>query len=480
MMTTKTNSKLSSIFKAYDIRAIYPDPLDETAAWKVGHAAGQFLGQLAKDASGDDAASLKLPRTVAVSRDMRPHSPSLAGELIEGLRCAGMNVIDLGQCDTSFIYFAVNYLGCAGGIQTTASHNPIQYNGFKISGIQAKPIGAQTGLKTIQQIAETLPGPGDTPMTGKVEKRDLWDEYRQHVLSFYRAGGRKLKVFVDASNGMAGKMVPRLFDGVDGLEIIPLNFEITGSFVHEPNPLVAENMKPTQDGVIQHGADLGVCFDGDADRCILTDEKGDIIGCDHLTALLTGDFLKDSPGATIVYDLRSSKAVEEAILLQGGQPRRGRVGHVFMKAILRETDGVFGGELSGHFYFRDNFYTDSGAITFAAIASVLSQSDRPISELIAPYRKYPQSGEINYQVDDKTQVIQALKQKYANQADVDELDGISMDAWDRPDGGWWFNIRPSNTEPLLRLNAEAKEPTILDRLITDLQAVIGAEPHQEH
>ena len=220
--------------------------------------------------------------------------------------------------------------------------------------------------------------------------------------------------------------------------------------MHEPNPLVAENMKPTQDGVVEHGADLGVCFDGDADRCILTDEKGVIIGCDHLTALLADHFLTQSPGSTVLYDLRSSKTVKEAINQHGGQPRRGRVGHVFMKALLRETEGVFGGELSGHFYFRDNFFADSGAITFAAVATVLSHSDKPISELIAPYKRYPQSGEINFRVADKDAVIQQLKDIYAGKADQDDLDGVTIDAWDRDGesggGGWWFNVRPSNTE----------------------------------
>ena len=466
---------LSEIFKAYDVRATYGDPLDENAAWKVGCATGRFL----KQQSGITGA---MANTVLVSRDMRPHSEALAMSLIEGVRAAGLDVIDLGLCDTSFIYFAINHLQAAGGIQTTASHNPIEYNGFKISGSQAKPIGASSGLKEIQAQAESLGDRGSIAATGRLEQQDLWCEYRKHVLGFFNPGSRKLKVFVDASNGMAGKMIPAVFGGIEALEFVQLNFDMTGSFVHDPNPLVAENMKPTQDGVVAHSADLGVCFDGDADRCILTDEQGEIIGCDHLTALLTSHFLAQSPGATVIYDLRSSKTVESTIRTHGGTPHRGRVGHVFMKALLRETGGVFGGELSGHFYFRDNFFADSGAIAFAAVASVLSQTDQTLSELVAPYRCYPQSGEINFRVTHKDipdpqaakqAVIDSLKQKYAHQAELDELDGITVDAWDRPQGGWWFNVRQSNTEPLLRLNAEAKDQATLEGLLSDLRPILG-------
>jgi len=466
---------MRDLFKAYDIRATYPDPLNEQAAWKIGCATGRFLKQ--QPGQGSD-----LDHTVLVSRDMRPHALPLARSLIEGLRAAGMDVIDLGMCDTSFIYFAINHLKCTGGIQTTASHNPVQYNGFKISGQQAKPIGAATGLQEIQAIAESLGEPGSIAPTGKLTQRDLWHDYRQHILKFYTPGKRKLKVVIDASNGMAGKMIPAVFDDAPGLQIIPLNFQITGCFVHDPNPLVAANMKPTQEGVVTHGADLGVCFDGDADRCILTDEKGEIIGCDHLTALLAEHFLAQSPGSTVLYDLRSSRTVPEAIRQHGGVPQRGRVGHVFMKALLRQTGGVFGGELSGHFYFRDNFFADSGAIAFGAVASILSHTDQPLSQLIAPYKSYPQSGEMNFRVvlkdgqtpdSAKQDVIHRLKQRYANRADHDDLDGVTIDAWDRHEGGWWFNVRPSNTEPLLRLNAEAKDQATLDQLLNDLQPMLG-------
>jgi phosphomannomutase len=464
-------STIGKIFKAYDVRAVYPTLLDENAAWKVGYGAGQVIAAKAKDAQG-----VAQPNTVLVSRDMRPHSPVLAAALIEGLRAAGRDVIDVGMCDTSFIYFAVNHLGAAGGIQTTASHNPIEYNGFKISGPQARPIGADTGLKDIQAIAESCGDRGSVQPSGVLEKMDLWEEYREHILRFLSPLKRPVKVFIDASNGMAGKLIPQAFDDIPNLEIIELNFEITGSFVHPPNPLEAENMVPTQTGVREHGAAMGACFDGDADRCMLTDDTGAIIGCDHLTALLCDHFVPQAPGSTVVYDLRSSKVVEETILAHGAKPARSMVGHVHMKRVLRETDGIFGGELSGHFYFRDNFFTDSGAIAFAAMVSILGNSDKPLSELIAPFRKYPQSGEINFKVEDKQGVMDQLKAKYAD-AIIDDLDGVTIDHFDAK--GWWFNVRASNTEPLLRLNVEARDQSTLDAILAEITPMLG-EPDAGH
>ncbi|MBI1337625.1 MAG: phosphomannomutase/phosphoglucomutase [Phycisphaera sp.] len=465
---------LDKIFKAYDVRAVYPDPLNEAAALRVGYAAGQFLGRSSGVASGG---------TVLVSRDMRPHSPRLCEALVKGLRSSGVNVVDLGMCDTSFMYFAVNHVPKAvGGIQVTASHNPIQYNGFKISGMQAKPIGADSGLKDIQKVAVGLSDAALAVLspTGSYSQLDLWDEYRKHVLKFLSPLKRPIKVFIDACNGMGGKLVPKIFEGVENLTIIPVNFEITGSFVHEPNPLVAENMVPTQEGVKEHKADLGVCFDGDADRCILTDEKGQTIGCDHLTALLCEHFLNQARNATVIYDLRSSKAVEERIRELGGKPAKSRVGHVFMKALLRQTHGIFGGELSGHFYFRDNSFADSGAIAFAAVLSVLGSAKKPMSELIAPFKKYPQSGEINFKTEDKARVLDSLKDTFRG-AKIDELDGVTIDAWDASNdvgglpGGWWFNVRASNTEPLLRLNAEARDQGHLNAILAKIKPMLGEE-----
>ncbi len=462
---------LNKVFKAYDIRGVYPDPLNEEIALKVGCATGQYLrGQL----SGRDASDPMLNHVV-VGRDMRTHSPKMAKALIEGLRCAGVNVIDVGMVDTSFIYFAVNYLGCCGGIQTTASHNPPNYNGFKISGLEARPIGADTGLNDIQRLAAQV-DPEKVQPSGRVEQRDLWDAYREHVLKFLDLK-RPLKVAIDASNGMAGVFVPKLFEGLDNLEIIPMNFETNGKFVHEPNPLVPENMKMTQDAVREHGADMGVCFDGDADRCMLTDEQGSIIGCDLMGAVMAKHFLADNPGSAIVYDLRSSKALVDAVEAAGGKPERSRVGHVFMKKVLRDTGGVFGAELSGHMYYRDNYFTDSGAITFAVMMSIVSAQDKPLSALIQPYECYSQSGEMNFKVEDKDAMIKQLEEKYGEGAEVDFLDGITIDCM--ASKGWWFNVRASNTEPLLRLNLEAKDDAQLKSMLDELLGLLG-EPVAGH
>jgi len=296
---------IDKIFKAYDIRATYPIPLNEEIAWKVGHATGQYLKRSRQNA----ADKVKLEDTMVVGRDMRPSSPALAKAMMDGLRSTGMNVIDIGMVDTSMIYFAINYLQCVGGVQTTASHNPVQYNGFKISGPKAKPIGAASGLDDIKRIASLL-RPGQTGLHGTLQEQDLWSAYKKHVLQFLDIR-RPMKVVIDASNGMAGKMVPAIFEGVPNLQIVPLLFEITGSFTHEPNPLVEQNLQMLKEKMGHNPCDFGVCFDGDADRCIFLDEQAKVIGCDMITAILARDFLQmpQNKGSAIVYDLRSSHVV---------------------------------------------------------------------------------------------------------------------------------------------------------------------------
>jgi len=438
---------IDRIFKAYDVRATYPSPLNEEIAWKVGHATAQFLKRSRQNLPAEQRVARE--DAMVVGRDMRPSSPDLARALIDGIRSVGMNVIDIGMIDTSMIYFAINHYDAVGGIQTTASHNPIQYNGFKISGPKAKPIGAASGLDDIRRITTTL-RVGQTGVQGKVETQDLWEAYRQHVLKFLNLG-RKVRVVIDASNGMAGKMVPAVFGDLPDLEIIPILFEINGSFVHEPNPLVESNLDAVKAAIREHRPDLGVCFDGDADRCVFLDENANTIGCDMTTALLARDFLgqPENYGATVVYDLRSSHVVPDEVKAAGGVPRRDRVGHAFIKKTMADAKAVFGGELSGHFYFRDNFYADSGAIAFARVLTVLSNQPAPLSGLIQPLLRYSQSGEINFQVEDKDAKIRELADAY-KKGQVDYLDGITIDL-----GQWWFNVRKSNTEPLLRLNLEA-------------------------
>jgi phosphomannomutase len=459
---------IEKIFKAYDVRATYPQPLNEEAAWKVGFGTAQFLRE-SREKTGEP--KVKLNDTIAVGRDMRPHSPALAKALSDGIRAAGMNVIDVGMIDTSFIYFAVNHLDCVGGIQTTASHNPIEYNGFKISGAKAKPIGSASGLEDIKRIAMSLKDSSGAPK-GSHEDRDLWPEYRKTVLSFLDLK-RPLKVAIDASNGMAGKMVPAVFGSVPNLTIVPILFEITGSFVHDPNPLVEANLKMLKDKMKQSPVDLGVCFDGDADRCMFLDEAGKSIGSDMITALLAEDYLKQpkNKGAAIVYDLRSSHVVPDIIKSLGGVPVRDRVGHAFIKKTMAEKQAVFGGELSGHIYFRDYYYADSAAVAFARVLSILSAQDKPLSQLIARYYRYSQSGEINFKVEDKDGKIKELAETYKS-AQVDYLDGITVD-----NGDWWFNVRKSNTEPLLRLNLEAKSPQAVQEKLHELQKILGEPAH---
>ena len=458
---------LSKVFKAYDVRQTYPNPLDEAKGFVIGYGVGRFLHQ----SNGG-------PGTVVCSRDHRPAAPSMQDALMDGIRAAGMNVVNIGKADTSIQYFAIPHLNAAGGVQTTASHNPIEYIGYKISGEGAKPIGGETGLKDIQKLAEDLGDDRPEP-TGSLEEADVWDAYREHILGFMDPKPkRKLKLFVDCSNGMGTTLLEKVFNGLDNLEVIAVNDTYTDEWAHEPNPLVPENMQPTVDGVREHGADLGACFDGDADRCMLVDDAGNLCGCDHLTAWLADHFLQEAPGSTIVYDLRSSKVVPETIERLGGTPAVSKVGHVNLKAKLRESDGIFGGELSGHFYFKNNSFADSGAITLAAALAVLGQSDDKLSDLIGPFRKYPQSGEINFENDDKQGTMDALKRDFADKAsEIMELDGVSIDAW--ADHGYWFNVRASNTEPLLRLNAEARDQATLDRLMDELKPRMGtvAEGH---
>jgi phosphomannomutase len=455
---------IGKVFKAYEVCATYPSPLNEEAAWKVGHAAAQYLR---RSRQINVEPRVRLEDTMVVGRDMRPSSSALTKALSEGIRSVGFNVFDIGMVDTPMVYFAINELSCVGGIQTTASHSPTQYNGFKISGPKAKPIGAASGLNDIKRITSTL-RPGNTGLNGKFEERDLWPQYRKHVLKHLKLK-RPIKVAIDAGNGMAGKMVPAIFAGVANLEIVPLLFEITGDFSHDPDPLIQANQKTVKNATIEHKADLGVCFDGDADRCAFVDENGKTIGGDLITALLARDYLAQpgNEGASIVYDLRSSQMVADEIYAGGGTSHRDRVGHAFIMKTMAETRAVFGGELGGHYYFQDNFFADNAAIAFARLASILSAQRLPLSELIKPFARFSQSGEINFPVEDKEAKIREIAEHY-KKGRIDYLDGVTID-----NGEWWFNLRKSNTEPLLRLNLEAKSPEMLAEKLAELMKLLG-------
>ena len=453
---------IDKVFKAYDIRGIYGEEVDEDLAWKVGHSTGQFLRSLLTGYERGQSSSNRL----VIGRDMRPHSEPLVEALIDGVTSSGVGAVDIGLCDTPMTYFAINHLATCGGIQVTASHNPLEYNGFKISGLKARPVGGDTGLKEIKHIAKSLRRmPQGASLASPAMKVDLWDDYRAHVLKFLRAP-RRMKVVIDASNGMAGKMIPAIFEDTD-MEIIPLNFEIGCEFAHPPNPLVEANLQQTKDAVKEHKADLGICLDGDADRCMFVDERGETVRCDLITALLSRHFLKEAPGSTVVYDLRSSRVVPEEVRAAGGVPRRERVGHAFMKKAMADGHGVFGGELSGHFYFRENFNADSGAIVFATTLSVLASQDRPFSEVVAPLKRYSHSGEINFEVEDKDAKMKEVAETFSD-AEIDHLDGVSCQYED-----WWCNVRPSNTEPLLRLTMEAGSTKKLQAKLAKLKELLG-------
>lgn len=475
---------LGKVFKAYDIRGTYPDPLDEKMAWQIGYGISRYLLSDAA-AAGETSPMMK---NIVVGRDMRKSSPSLTKALIKGICDHGGNVIDVGMVDTSFIYFAVNHLDCAGGVMCTASHNPPQYNGFKVSKRKAKPVGETTGLADIRKHAAMVDKATLQPAGGRTEERNLWEPYARHVRSFLDlSGAGKLKIVIDASNGMAGTMIPMVFGKksplgpVPNLEIVEVNFDNSkGEFVHEPNPLVTANLAMVRERVIKEKADVGFCYDGDADRCVVIDETGAPIGCDHLTGLLAGHFLKQKKGAAVVYDLRSTKAVVEEITRLGGTPIRSRVGHVFMKAALSEHKAVFGGELSGHFYFQNNFNADSGAIAMCVVLTMLKQSGKRMSQLIAPMRRYAQSGEINFNIEDKDGALTRLKAEFGKGGAIDELDGVTIDCFDKTAaasgigiGGWWCNVRKSNTEPLLRLNLEAKDRKTLDIVLARISPLLG-------
>jgi phosphomannomutase len=481
---------LGKVFKAYDIRGTYPDPLDEKMAWQIGFGVSKFL--LADAAHAGETSPMM--HNIVVGRDMRKSSPSLTKSLIQGINDQGGHVVDVGMVDTSFIYFAVNHLDCAGGVMCTASHNPPQYNGFKVSKRKAKPVGETTGLAEVRKHAAMTDKATTTSAGGRTEQRNLWEAYARHVRSFLDLSNdwdkrSKLRIVIDASNGMAGTMIPMVFGKksplgpVPGLEIVEVNFDNSkGEFVHEPNPLVAANLRQLREKVVAAGADVGFCFDGDADRCVVVDEQGGIVGCDHLTAVLAPFFIKKAgKGTGVVYDLRSTKAVVEDIVKAGGTPIRSRVGHVFMKSMLAEKNAVFGGELSGHFYFRDNFNADSGAIAMCIVLTLLKTTGKKMSQLAAHARRYAQSGEINFTIEDKDGALANLRKMalgWCPGAHVDELDGVTIDAFDKSvsqHGGWWCNVRKSNTEPLLRLNLEAKDKKTLDLMLSKISPLLGVK-----
>ena len=430
---------LEKIIKAYDIRGLVKDEVTPDFSFSLGVAFAKFLEQERE------------PATIVVGEDMRPSSPLLADAFTDGATSQGMDVIRLGLTSTDMLYFASGKLNLP-GVMFTASHNPAKYNGMKLCKSGARPIGQESGLAKIRELIQEGVPISNRPV-GSVRKQDLLKEYVDYLLASFPKNAfkkRKLKVVIDAGNGMAGFTAPAVMARLN-VELIPMYFELDGNFPnHEANPIDSANLKDLQKRVKKERADIGLAFDGDADRCFLIDQAGELVNPSALTALIAVRELKAKPGATIIYNLISSKAVAEVIAEHGGIGVRSRVGHSYIKNLMAESGAVFGGEHSGHFYFKNFWRADSGMLAGLYAIAELMASKGNLAQLLAPYNRYVASGEINSKVKDVTKSIAKVRDKYHGQYQVDELDGLTITA-----NSWWFNLRGSNTEPLLRLNVEA-------------------------
>jgi phosphomannomutase len=448
---------LDQVFKAYDVRGLYPDQLDEDLARRIGRAFVELTGA----------------GTLAIGQDMRPSSEPMAAALSDGATSRGADVIRIGLCSTDMVYYVSGALDVA-AIMLTASHNPSQYNGLKFCRPGAVPVGQESGLAELKQMVLDGEPAGDAPTRGQVEERqDLVARYADHVRSFVDKGAlRPLKVVADAGNGMAGHVVPVIFERLP-FELVPMYFELDGTFPNHPaDPINPRNLADLRQRVVSEGADVGLAFDGDADRVFLVDEQGGIVQSSLVGALVARTMCEREPGATVLHNLICSRIVPETIRAAGGRPVRTRVGHSFIKAVMAQTGAIFGCEHSGHYYFRDNYRADSGLVAALVVLEVLSRAERPLSEVLAPYRKYADSGEINRWIEgaDPREVIQRVSENYPEDL-RDWTDGLTIDT---PE--WWFNLRPSNTEPLLRLNVEAGTEEEMARVRDEVLEMVGGEP----
>jgi phosphomannomutase len=453
----------AAIFKAYDVRGLVPEELDEAAARAIGRA---FTHEVAQNAG---------PTRVVVGHDMRPSSPRLSSAFADGARAAGADVTDIGLASTDELYFASGQLGMAGAM-VTASHNPAAYNGIKLCRSGAVAIGLDSGLATIRDRvgnSEDLEASSEAcsapQRRGSIRHLDVLPAYADHLRRLAPVTGRRLKVVVDAANGMAGHTVPAVFAELD-VELVSLYFELDGTFPHhEANPLDPANLRDLQAAVISSRADLGLAFDGDADRCFAVDERGAPMSPSTVTGLISARELAREPGAAVVHNLITSRAVPELVRRLGGVPVRTRVGHSFIKAVMAERDAVFGGEHSGHFYFRDFWYADSGLLAALHLLAALAGDARPASQLVAEFHPYVASGEINSAVNRPAEALACLEAAYASRPGtaLDHLDGLTVTA-----SAWWFNVRLSNTEPLLRLNVEADNSATMEAVRDEVLGMI--------
>ncbi|HZQ82061.1 MAG TPA: phosphomannomutase/phosphoglucomutase [Gaiellaceae bacterium] len=439
------------VFKAYDVRGIHPTELDERGAYAIGRA---YVEQFS-------------PASIAVGRDMRLSSPAMAAAVREGAADAGADVLDLGMVGTEMVYFAVGELELDGGIAVTASHNPKEYTGMKIVRRGALPVGGESGLLDVRDLA--VAGDWREATRGEIRAEDIWSRFVARVLSFVDVEAiRPLRIVIDAANGMAGAMLPPVLERLPMLDVVRCYFEPDGSFPnHEPNPLLPENREFIIRKTRDEGADLGVAFDGDGDRCFFVDDTGEFVPGDFTTALFAETILGREPGGKVIYDPRASWAVPEAIRKAGGEPVVSRVGHAFIKQRMRDEGAVFGGEVSAHYYFRDFSQADSGTIPFLLMCELISRRGK-LSEILAPFREqYFITGELNTPVADVDAKLQELEERYGADGTVSHLDGLSVEADD-----WHFNVRPSNTEPLLRLNLEARSQELMERKRDEVLGVI--------
>ena len=441
-----------AIFSAYDIRGIYGETLTNDIAYRIGRAAAEYL---------------QVPE-IAIGRDMRLSSPELAAALMVGITDQGVNAIDLGMTTTDELYFAVGKFNYPAGVMITASHNPGRYNGVKFCRAQAAPISLETGLAEIRDIVSRGSFP-ESASKGQVIVRDVTNDFVQHALSFIDVSKiRPLKVVIDAGNGMAVMLMPRVFAHLP-CELIPMYFELDGNFPNHPaSPIEPENTADLRQKVREVGADMGAAFDGDADRMFPVDEHGNIVDGSRVAEAVSNSLLHKFPGSTILYNLIVSKSVPALITRLGGKAIRTRVGHSYIKAEMRKTNAIFGAEHSGHFYFRDNWFADSGLIAFLIMLELVSVENKPLSEILAPLDNGMRSGEINSIVNNVQSKLKALEEHFGKNAQsVDHLDGVTVDY-----GDWWFNVRPSNTEPLLRLNIEANTNELMEQKRDEVLAFI--------
>jgi phosphomannomutase len=440
-----------TVFKAYDVRGIHPDELDEDGGHRVGRAFVETVGA----------------ESIAVGRDTRLSSPAMAKAVISGALEAGADVVDIGLVGTEMLYFAVDDLELDGGVMVTASHNPREYTGLKIVREGALPVGGDSGLLDIRDRAlSDSPAAGES---GRLRTEDVYAAFTERVLSFVDVDAiSPLRVVLDAANGMAGTMLPPILARIP-IDPVSWFFEPDGSFPnHEPNPLLPENREFIVRKVKEERADLGIAFDGDADRCFFVDDVGEFVPGDFVTALLAEAMLEKEPGATVIYDVRASWAVPEVVEAAGGKPLVNRVGHAYIKHRMRETTAAFAGEVSGHYYFRDFSQADSGTIPALLMLELVSKKGAPLSEILRPYReKYFLTGELNTRVSDVSEKLAELERQYDSEGEISHLDGISVTAED-----WHMNVRPSNTEPLLRLNLEARSRDLMERKRDEVLSVI--------